>query len=93
MKQCLNLLHDAIVDEEDNTRLLATYQALLAYKPTERDRLSICASRLQSRSIDRDRILVHARVNCESRCSRLTRYAFTSVSTTILGATAKLLGW
>lgn len=28
-----DLLHDAIVDEEDNTRLLATYQALLAYKP------------------------------------------------------------
>src|SRR6266700_1120667 len=28
------LLHDAIIDEEDNTRLLATYQALLAYKPT-----------------------------------------------------------
>jgi hypothetical protein len=28
------LLHDAIVDEEDNTRLLATYQALLACKPT-----------------------------------------------------------
>jgi hypothetical protein len=27
------LLHDAIVDEEDNTRLLATYQALFAYKP------------------------------------------------------------
>lgn len=27
------LLHDAIVDEEDNTRLLATYQALLAHKP------------------------------------------------------------
>lgn len=29
-----DLLHDAIVDEEDNTRLLATYQALLAYKLT-----------------------------------------------------------
>ncbi len=29
------LLHDAIIDEEDNTRLLATYQALLAYKPTD----------------------------------------------------------
>ena len=29
------LLHDAIVDEEDHTRLLATYQALLAYKPTD----------------------------------------------------------
>jgi hypothetical protein len=28
-----DLLHDAIVDLEDNTRLLATYQALLAYKP------------------------------------------------------------
>jgi len=28
------LLHDAIIDEEDSTRLLATYQALLAYKPT-----------------------------------------------------------
>jgi hypothetical protein len=28
------LFHDAIIDEEDNTRLLATYQALLAYKPT-----------------------------------------------------------
>ncbi|MSU61373.1 MAG: hypothetical protein EXS31_03095 [Pedosphaera sp.] len=28
-----DLLHDAIVDEEDNTRLLATYQALLAHKP------------------------------------------------------------
>jgi hypothetical protein len=28
------LLHDAIVDTEDNTRLLETYQALLAYKPT-----------------------------------------------------------
>ena len=28
-----DLLHDAIVDEEDNTRLLATYQALLALKP------------------------------------------------------------
>lgn len=27
------LLHDAIVDEEDSTRLLATYQALLTYKP------------------------------------------------------------
>lgn len=27
------LLHDAIVDEEDSTRLLATYQALLAFKP------------------------------------------------------------
>jgi NurA domain len=27
------LLHDAIVDEEDNTRLLSTYQALLAFKP------------------------------------------------------------
>jgi hypothetical protein len=30
-----DLLHDAIVDEEDHTRLLATYQALLAYKPTD----------------------------------------------------------
>jgi hypothetical protein len=30
-----DLLHDAIVDEEDNMRLLATYQALLAYKPTD----------------------------------------------------------
>jgi hypothetical protein len=30
------LFHDAIVDEEDHTRLLATYQALLAYKPTDR---------------------------------------------------------
>ena len=29
------LLHDAIVDEEDHTRLLATYQALLAHKPTD----------------------------------------------------------
>jgi hypothetical protein len=29
-----DLLHDAIVDEEDSTRLLATYQALLAFKPT-----------------------------------------------------------
>jgi hypothetical protein len=29
------LLHDAIVDEEDHTRLLATYQALLNVKPTE----------------------------------------------------------
>jgi hypothetical protein len=28
------LFHDAIVDTEDNTRLLETYQALLAYKPT-----------------------------------------------------------
>lgn len=28
------LFHDAIVDEEDNTRLLATFQALLAYKPS-----------------------------------------------------------
>lgn len=27
------LLHDAIVDEDDHTRLLATYQALLALKP------------------------------------------------------------
>lgn len=27
------LLHDAIIDEDDNTRLLATYQALLAFKP------------------------------------------------------------
>ena len=27
------LFHDAIVDEEDNERLLATYRALLAYKP------------------------------------------------------------
>jgi hypothetical protein len=30
-----DLLHDAIVDEEDNARLLATYQSLLAYKPTD----------------------------------------------------------
>jgi hypothetical protein len=30
-----DLLHDAIVDEEDHTRLLETYQALLARKPTE----------------------------------------------------------
>lgn len=30
-----DLLHDAIVDEEDNTRLLATYQTLLSYKPTD----------------------------------------------------------
>jgi hypothetical protein len=30
-----DLLHDAIVDEDDHTRLLETYQALLAYKPTE----------------------------------------------------------
>jgi hypothetical protein len=30
-----DLLHDAVVDEEDNARLLATYQALLAYKPTD----------------------------------------------------------
>lgn len=30
-----DLLHDAIVDEDDHTRLLATYQALLAYKPTD----------------------------------------------------------
>lgn len=29
-----DLLHDAIIDAEDNTRLLETYQALLAYKPT-----------------------------------------------------------
>jgi hypothetical protein len=29
-----DLLHDAIVDEEDNTRLLETYQALLALKPS-----------------------------------------------------------
>jgi len=28
------LFHDAVIDEEDNTRLLATYQALLAYKPS-----------------------------------------------------------
>jgi hypothetical protein len=28
------LLHDAIIDSEDNTRLLETYQALLAYKPS-----------------------------------------------------------
>jgi hypothetical protein len=28
------LFHDAIIDEEDNTRLLTTFQALLAYKPT-----------------------------------------------------------
>jgi hypothetical protein len=28
-----DLFHDAIVDEEDNTQLLATYQALLSYKP------------------------------------------------------------
>lgn len=28
-----DLFHDAIVDEEDNTRLLATFQALLANKP------------------------------------------------------------
>ncbi len=27
------LIHDAVIDEEDNTRLLATYQSLLAYKP------------------------------------------------------------
>jgi len=27
------LFHNAIVDEEDNTRLLATYQALFAFKP------------------------------------------------------------
>lgn len=30
-----DLLHDAIVDEEDSTRLLSTFQALLAYKPTD----------------------------------------------------------
>jgi hypothetical protein len=30
-----DLWHDAIIDEEDNTRLLATYQALLANKPSE----------------------------------------------------------
>jgi len=30
-----DLLHDAIVDEEDHTRLLETYQALLVNKPTE----------------------------------------------------------
>ena len=30
-----DLLHDAVVDEEDNARLLATYQVLLAYKPTD----------------------------------------------------------
>src|SRR5258708_3959699 len=29
------LFHDAIIDEEDNTRLLATYQVLLAHKPTD----------------------------------------------------------
>jgi hypothetical protein len=29
-----DLFHDAIVDEEDSTRLLATYQALLQLKPT-----------------------------------------------------------
>jgi hypothetical protein len=29
------LWHDAIIDEEDNARLLATYQALLVYKPTD----------------------------------------------------------
>jgi NurA domain len=28
-------IHEAIVDEEDLTRLLATYQVLLAYKPTD----------------------------------------------------------
>jgi hypothetical protein len=28
-----DLLHDAVVDEDDNTRLLATFQALLALKP------------------------------------------------------------
>lgn len=28
-----DMLHDGIVDEEDNTRLLTTYQALLSYKP------------------------------------------------------------
>jgi hypothetical protein len=28
-----DLLHDSIVDEEDNSRLLATYQVLLSYKP------------------------------------------------------------
>lgn len=28
-----DLFHDAIVDEEDSTRLLATYQALLAHRP------------------------------------------------------------
>jgi hypothetical protein len=31
-----DLLHDAIIDEEDSTRLLATYQALLANKPTDK---------------------------------------------------------
>jgi len=30
-----DLFHDAVVDEEDSTRLLATYQALLAYKPMD----------------------------------------------------------
>ena len=30
-----DLLHDAVVDEEDNARLLATYQILLAHKPTD----------------------------------------------------------
>ena len=30
-----DLLHDAVVDEEDNARLLATYQVLLAHKPTD----------------------------------------------------------
>ena len=30
-----DLLHDAIIDEDDHTRLLATYQALLANKPTD----------------------------------------------------------
>lgn len=31
-----DLLHDAIIDEEDSTRLLATYQVLLANKPTDK---------------------------------------------------------
>jgi hypothetical protein len=30
-----DLLHDAVVDEEDHTRLLETYQVLLALKPTD----------------------------------------------------------
>ena len=36
-----DVLHDKVVDEEDRTQLLDTYEALLAYKPQERTR-QIC---------------------------------------------------
>ena len=47
-----DLLHDAIIDEDDHTRLLATYQALLANKPTDRI-ASVLSFKLRSRGVDR----------------------------------------